>query len=201
MTAPGWWCPTCGHTQAAPVADQPDPEPPPVDCSRCGEHHLAPECRIGIPVGVPVGDDARCESSICLESVGREHTIGEHEAWEREANRPVSDDTPAPTAARWTVDRGGRWTVEHVDDADTLWWEFGTGEAMEPWDALDASDQLNDQFTPAYDALVALVRRAGAAPDLTAVDFRTVGDMANVPYAQARAVLAAVAALVREDTP
>jgi hypothetical protein len=29
MTASaGWWCPTCGHTQDAPVADQPDPEPP-----------------------------------------------------------------------------------------------------------------------------------------------------------------------------
>jgi D-serine deaminase-like pyridoxal phosphate-dependent protein len=48
-----------------------------------------------------VADDTPCESIICLESVGREHTIGEHEAWEREANRPVGDDTPAPTAGRY----------------------------------------------------------------------------------------------------
>jgi hypothetical protein len=122
---------------------------------------------------------------------------------------PVGDDAPAPTTARWTVDRDGRWTVDRDGDADTLWWTFGASEALEPWEALDASDPLNDQFTPAYDALVALVRRAGAAPDLTALPTaeQVQGHIRgpNITLYEVRVVLAAreaaVAALVREDTP
>jgi len=57
-----WWCPNCGDTQSAPVADQPDPEPQMcgalLEYDRC---HLPPghtgDCVDEPPAGVPVGDD------------------------------------------------------------------------------------------------------------------------------------------------
>jgi hypothetical protein len=95
MTAPtGWWCPMCGHTQAAPVADQPDPEPirMPTDeedpvCNRgqwCafgwthwhrmsahpGERNARP---LTAPVGVPVGDDTNPEAK--CEECGRPNIV------------------------------------------------------------------------------------------------------------------------------
>jgi hypothetical protein len=52
----------------------------------------------------------------------------------------------------------GRWVV---DDGPTIWWEFGTGEAMEPEQAL-RNHVDNQQFEAAYDALAALSTRPPA---------------------------------------
>lgn len=53
-------------------------------------------------------------------------------------------------SGRWTIDPGYR------DFPSTIWWEYGTGEAMEPEEAL-RNHTDNDQFEAAYDALAALI--------------------------------------------
>jgi hypothetical protein len=60
------------------------------------------------------------------------------------------------------------WTV---DDDGTLWFLFGAGEALEPWEALPGThgaQVAQPQFDAAYDALVADVRAARLADDLAA---------------------------------
>jgi len=92
----------------------------------------------------------------------------------------MTDDTPAPTPAQWTVDSDG-WLCENGLAVQQL----GKGNQQR------IADLLN---------------RAGAAPDLGALRtaFYAYDGDGSAPHATgdrlADAVLAAVAALVREDT-
>jgi hypothetical protein len=203
MTAPaGWWCPTCGHTQVAPVGDQPDPEPAQQWCTDCNSAHVPDGSCPVVPPG------------------------SEHDLTRKDRPVPVGDDTPAPTEAPcWATDGEPHW---HADEERVVWHQ-GDG-----WAIADISIygiQGDPDEAAAYDALVALVRRAGAAPDLTALAaaarnlsetddaYQHHADSCGMDpcatcemwshrsaeaWASLRARIAevtAVAALVREDTP
>jgi len=108
----GWWCPNCGHTVDAPVADQPDPEAPCRSCGGTGEMQNwdsggswwlpCPDCG---PVGVPVGDDTPVDDRNIagLYPPGRCSLCGsptpdpEKQDVCDDCHVPVGDDTPAPT--------------------------------------------------------------------------------------------------------
>jgi hypothetical protein len=199
MTAPaGWWCPTCGHTQAAPVADQPDPEPPMTTepcgvtgaprlpaliCQRRAGHvgpHTWDAASAAVwdnesPSGVPVDDDTPAPTEWCPPGCGY-----------CEAIDAVGDDTPTPTAGEWTLRRDGEGRPVFVHNG----YEMG------------ATD------------VVAAANRAEAAPDRTALPDaervlaylheQHISLMWVIKQHSTKAaidrVLTAVAALAREDT-
>jgi hypothetical protein len=99
-----WWCPHCGYTQNAPVADQPDPEPG----RELFDDHLAGPC----PYWTPIGSDGMESCALVLGHTG-------NHVWESEVDDsygpgprfteratelgvPVGDDTPAPTVEEWS---------------------------------------------------------------------------------------------------
>jgi len=171
-----WWCPHCGHTQNAPVADQPGPEPSCPTCDGRGivaatpgqpgdGYDACPDCG---PRPVPVGDErcGDCGHRWQVHGIdGCEHLADGQDTYIpgeplelrfcvcAESRPPVGvppgDDTPT-SLGEWTVHRG--YGVRHID-GDTLWChtaEQGPSPAL----ATLVADALN---------------RAGAAPDLTAL--------------------------------
>jgi hypothetical protein len=122
---------------------------------------------------------------------------------------PVGDDTPTPTGGQWTVSGD---TIRHSGGATFLpqTWPGDNGVSV----VCAAGGATARIPQTAHADLVALVRRAGAAPDLTALPLPTSRQVHDWLYDQDGALsnwgddqlddidwtLDAVAALVREDT-
>jgi hypothetical protein len=66
----------------------------------------------------------------------------------------------------------GHWVI---DDGTVIWWEFGSGEAMEPQEAL-RNHPDNQQFDAAYDALVALLSARTVRPEDIPVEIKALID-------------------------
>jgi hypothetical protein len=184
MTTPaGWWCPTCGHTQPAPVADQPDP----TQCDEC--ETIGQNCRAhrNRPVGVPVGDDTPAPRFVYGED-----SFG---SWMQQ----VGDDTPAPTA-QWTVDDGHCvygpnheeiicFGVPGADaDEDMAQWVADALNRAGAAPDLTAGEVLNKVW-------LSLENVAASPRDVLLAVLDEEG-----PEGLIQAVLDAAAALVREDT-
>jgi hypothetical protein len=186
MTAPtGWWCPTCGHTQAAPVADQPDPEPP-TGVERTDDGWvLLPHRTLydtGWEIQTPSGHWCR---------IGERYSAASRAVPVRPVGVPVGDDTP-------TADLGAL-----VDEVDAWCDECGDPSVAREWAAKDLLYRLVALVWPPHE------NRAEAAPDLTALpDAEQAYDRAIDDGAETCShfrlgvedVVDAVAALVRENT-
>jgi len=99
-----WWCPHCGHTQNAPVADRPDPEPP---CPTCRGTRITHD-KYGV-VDCPdcdspalVGDETPAPTTALVCAVcGAIPSVMVTGAWFCPSHSPVGvpvGDAPAPAA-------------------------------------------------------------------------------------------------------
>ena len=102
--------------------------------------------------------------------------------------RPAPANAPAPA---------GQWEVDEDGENSTVWWCFGKGQSLEPWEALPGTTDgqaAQPEFDAAYDALVDLVRR-DRTPDPTTDQIITYLRDRGAEPSHIPSVLAAVRAL------